>query len=224
MTNQHDQNERLDHATRQRLARLGSLPVDTSPLEHKLRTAGVSLGGSSRMIFRRWRDRVAATAAAAAVALMVLLPLIFGPGPVQASAVELGRLHADIVAGRLQVQPVTTIEEANRLIHEQRQDAPSLPGMAGARVQSCCLTDVQGRLVAVAVLNGEAAKVTLVVAEAPGFAHEMGTAIKVGDRTFWGHEVDGVRMVMSNTDDRWLCVMGDRAYEDLAKIAAETRF
>ncbi|MEZ6192141.1 MAG: hypothetical protein R3C45_12755 [Phycisphaerales bacterium] len=51
MTNQHDQNERLDHATRQRLARLGSLPVDTSPLEHKLRAAGVSLGGSSRHDF-----------------------------------------------------------------------------------------------------------------------------------------------------------------------------
>lgn len=224
MTNHPDQNQRLEQATRRRLAKLGSLPVDTRRLEQKLRAGGVSRVGSSHRFFRGWRKAVAATAAAAAVALMVLLPLIFGPGPVQASVIELGRLHMDIVAGRLNVQPVTTIEEANRLIHEQRRDAPSLPGMAGARIQSCCLTDVRGRLVAVAVLNGEASKVTLVVAEAPGFAHEMGTAVKVGDRTFWGHEVGGVRMVMFNTDDRWLCVMGDRTYEDLAKIAAATRF
>ena len=224
MTEHLDHNQRLDRATQRRLARLGTLPVDTSRLEQKLRAAGVPRAGSSHMVFRRWRDAVAATAAAAAVALMVLLPLIWGSGPVQAAPVQLGRLHADIVAGRLKVQPVTSIEEANRLIHEQRRDAPYLPGMEGVRIQSCCLTDVQGRLVAVAVLNGQAPKVTLIVAEAPGFAHEMGTAVRIDDRTFWGHEVDGVRMVMSNTDDRWLCVMGDRSYEELAKIAAETRF
>lgn len=221
MTEHPDQKQRLDQATRHRLTKLGSIPMDTGRLEQRLRSQVASQDSSSRMVFGGWR---AAVTAAAAVVLMVMLPLIWGPGPVQASTVELGRLHEDIISGRLQVEPVTSIQEANRLIHEQRQDAPHLPGMTGVRVQSCCLTDVQGRLVAVAVLNGESPNVTLVVAEAPGFAHEMGTAVRVGDRTFWGHEVDGVRMVMSNTDDRWLCVMGDRTYEDLAKIAADTRF
>jgi hypothetical protein len=52
----------------------------------------------------------------------------------------------------------------------------------------------------------------------------MGTVIEIDGRRFFGHELNGVRMMMANIDDRWLCVMGDRSYEDLAQIAAEARF
>jgi len=99
--------------------------------------------------------------------------------------------------------------------------------MQGARVQSCCLRAVQGDLVALVVLDDGGPgtpSVSLVVAQAPEFAHEMGTVIEIDGRRFFGHELNGVRMMMANIGDRWLCVMGDRSYEALAQIAAEARF
>lgn len=224
MTNHPDHEQRLDQATRMRLTKLGSLPVDTSRLEQRLRASAVPGKQSAKTAFRGWRGVIGAVAAVVAFAALILLPMLGDSSSAVASPVQLGRLHEDIVSGRLNLQAATSIEEANRLIHQQSQDAPDLPGLEGVRVQSCCLTDVQGRLVAVAVLNDVAPIVTLVVAEAPGFAHEMGTMIRIGERSFWGHQVDGIRMVMSNTDDRWLCVMGDRTYEELARIAAEARY
>ncbi len=52
----------------------------------------------------------------------------------------------------------------------------------------------------------------------------MGTFIEIDGRTFFGHELNGICMMMANQDNRWLCVMGDLTYDQLANLAAKIEF
>ncbi|MEQ9453760.1 MAG: hypothetical protein RLN76_04100 [Phycisphaeraceae bacterium] len=228
--------ERLDRATADRLERLGQRPIDTARLEQRLAAAlrdeaqaergNVLVGtSSSRMRITGWLRPAASLAAVFALVVGLAITLNTSTPRASAAVLKLSTLHHELVAGRLDITPATTIEQANRRIAEQRASAPALPGgFEGVRVQSCCLVDVQGRLAAVAVLQDGEVLITLVVAQAPDFAHEMGVRIDIDGRRFFGHELDGVRMMMANRGDRWLCVMGDRSYERLARLAADAEF
>jgi hypothetical protein len=163
------------------------------------------------------------------LALVVALFFVFSTSPPTASAavVNLAELHHYVEEGRFALPTASSMAAVNQSIAEQRNGRALLPEeMQGARVQSCCLRDVQGDLVALAVLDDAPGRsaVSLVVARAPEFAHEMGVVIEIDGRRFFGHELNGIPMMMANTGDRWLCVMGDRSYEALAQIAAEARF
>lgn len=236
MSNEPNNQEVLDTATARRLARLGQHTVDTSGLERKLNSALMDDGSAHKTInhqshsgrslqIRHWLRPAASIAAA--IALAVTLFVAIGTYTPQASAavIELSQLHKDIVSGHVALSPVTSVAEANEWIASQQASAPALPEhIAGTRVQSCCLAEVRGELAAVAVLENANATVTLVVAEAPNFAHEMGTIIEIDGRTFFGHEQNGIRMMMGNQGDRWLCVMGDLTYDQLANLAAKINF
>lgn len=226
----------VDGATSRRLAQLGQRSVDTSNLESKLEAAladtsptkmlHTKLPGPARAyLIRHWLRPVTGVAAALALAVTLFIALSTSTPQASAAVLELSQLHRDLVAGKIELKTVATSTEANQWIATQRATAPRLPGyISGARVQSCCLADVQGKLVAVAVLEDGEETVTLVVAQAPDFAHEMGTRIQVEGKSLFGHELNGIRMMMANQDDRWLCVMGDRSYEDLAQLAASIEF
>lgn len=228
--------EQLDEATSRRLARLGQQPAATDRLERRLDDAFAAFGADNGQvasqpsqerpsILYQWVRPAAAIAAVLVVALTLVIAVSTPSQPASATAIELSQLHHELVEGSLPLVPVRTINEANAWIASQNASAPALPGnLAGTRVQSCCLVDVQGELAAVAVLNDGRGVVTLVVAEAPDFAHEMGTVIEIDGRRFFGHELNGVRMMMANDGDRWLCVMGDRSEEELAAIASGVEF
>jgi hypothetical protein len=222
MSHDQDNQSPLDQATRKRLARLSTVPVDTTGLERKLaklmqvQTQPDRTDSSQR---RLWRA-VSALAAVLAIAAAVTFTLVGGSAPAVASPIELRQLHGDILAGRLDLTAVTTIEQANDEIKSQQRDTPQLPGFEHGWVQSCCLTGIQGKLVAVALLDYQGQPVTLVVARGRDFAHPMGQPITIDSHTFMTHELDGVQMVMAHEGDLWLCVMGDGSAEDLALVAA----
>jgi len=221
--------DRLDRATHRRLARLGERPIDTARLEARLNDALAAPAAEPTprcsYVLRRWLAASAGLAAALLVMLSVVVAFQSGTPTAQAAPIELARLHHDMVAGRLAVQPVVSVEQANAWIARQSADAPALPEAAAeVSVQSCCLTEVTGELVAVVRLDDGGHAVTLVVAEAEGFAMRMGTRYLVNGREVFGHAVDGVPMVMANIDDRWLCVMGDVPEARLAEIAGGVRF
>ena len=227
------QRDALDDATAQRLARLGQRKVDVSRLERNLAAALEADAAQAREAddarrrtrFPHWLRPVAGIAAVLAFALTFFLVIGANTPPASAAVVELSQLHRDILSGRVLLTPVDSIADANAWIASQQATAPALPShLADARVQSCCLADVQGELVAVALLRHGNTTATLVVAEAPDFAHQMGTVVKVDGRTFFGHELNGIRMMMASDGDRWLCVMGEATYNDLAEIAAEVTF
>ncbi len=224
-----------DAALARRLARLGDQPVPTESLERRLHAAFASLDdepdaldpSGPPSIYRLTRWLQPAAGVAAMLALVVALFFVFSTSPPSASAavVDLAELHHYVEEGRFALPTASSMAAVNQSIAEQRDGRTVLPKeMQGARVQSCCLRDVQGDLVALAVLDDGGPSVSLVVAQAPEFAHEMGVVIEIDGRRFFGHELNGIPMMMANIEDRWLCVMGDRSYEALAQIAAEARF
>ncbi len=215
----------LDQATCKRLARLSTVPVDTTRLERRLSEAmpAPAEPGRSGLRFRGWWRVASAAAAVVAITATLMFTLVGGPTPAVASPIELRQLHRDILAGRIELVSVTSIAQANREINTQQRDAPQIPGFDHIQVQSCCLRDIQGKLVAVVLLDYQGVPVTLVVARGRDFARPMGQSITIGSRTFMAHEVDGVQMVMSHEDDLWLCVMGDSSADDLAQVAAGVR-
>lgn len=225
----------LDAALARRLARFGDRPVATENLERRLDAAFASLDDEAEAPaapgpppldrLARWLQPAAGVAAM--LALVAALFVVFSTSPPTASAavMDLAELHHHVKAGRFALPTASSLAAVNRSIAEQRGGRVLLPEeMEGARVQSCCLRNMQGDLVALAVLDDGGPSVSLVVARAPEFAHEMGTVIEIDGRRLFGHELNGIRMMMANIEDRWLCVMGDRSYEALAQIAAEARF
>lgn len=225
-----------DAALARRLAQLCQKPVDTQRLEHRLDAAFASLDdadqsdASSSMpppAYRlgRWLQPVAGLAAVLALAATLFFVFFTSPPTASAAVVDLSQLHRHVEEGRFAIPIGASINAVSQLIAEQRGGTLVLPEpMRGARVQSCCLAGVQADLIALAVFKDGGPTVSLVVAQAPDLAHEMGTVIEIDGRRFFGHELNGVRMMMANEGDRWLCVMGDRPYEALAQIAAGVRF
>lgn len=225
-----------DAALARRLARLGQKPVDTQRLEHRLDAAFASLDDADQSDaspslppppFRlgRWLPPAAGLAAMLALAATLFFVFFTTPPTASAAVVDLSQLHRQVEEGRVAIPVGASIDVVSQLITEQRGGALVLPKpMQRARVQSCCLVGVQADLIALAVLKDGGPTVSLVVAQSPDFAHEMGVVIEIDSRRFFGHELNGVRMMMANDGDRWLCVMGDRSYEALAQIAAEVRF
>lgn len=225
MDSEQSQRDRFDGATARRLAKLGGRAVDTSALEARLDAALMSEPGPRAQGRRRWLSPLVGLAASLLVVAGVFFVVSSTGNEVKATVLELSQLHTDILAGRVALTPVGSVEEANAWIARQNAGGPELPRhLADARVQSCCLADVRGELVAVALLEVDDAMLTLVIAEAPGFAHEMGTVFEIDGRRYFGHELRGVRMMMANRGDRWLCVMGDADYAKLAELASRVAF
>ncbi|MEM6259836.1 MAG: hypothetical protein AAGI37_16290 [Planctomycetota bacterium] len=223
----------LDEATATRLAKLGQRAPDVCRFEQRLAEALKAqaeevpneLDKAQPYRIAHWLRPVAGIAAAIAIVLTLFVVTGTNPPTASASVVELSQLHADMVSGRVALTPAGSVAEVNASIASQLINGTALPSdLAGTRVQSCCLTDVQGDLVALAMLRDGDTLATLVVAEAPNFAHQMGIVIEIDGKTYFGHELNGINMMMANQEDRWLCVMGHTTFEDLAQIAADVRF
>lgn len=229
---------KVESAVANRLAAFGQREVDTSRLEERIRAAldeeiadpsisGKQMDHDASPIARlTWLRPVMGLAAMIAVAAALLFAFNFNPPNATAAAVELSELHEDIASGQLNLKPYATIEDANRGIIDQVANTQVLPDeLENARVQSCCLTDVQGELAALALLQIKDTPVTLVVARAANFgAHGEGHQFEIDGRMFHGHEKSGIPMMMANREDRWLCVMGHLDYQQLAEIAAKIDF
>src|SRR5438874_1581657 len=112
----------LDRSTADRLARLRTMPVDTSRLEKALlahipRPAEPASAAEERRRWSigpaRWARPLQAAAASflflSAVVAIVLLSS--SGGPALASASQMARMHEDLVAGRVPVTQVGSIDE-----------------------------------------------------------------------------------------------------------------
>jgi len=236
MNRQDHDKQKLDEATSNRLAAFGRRDVDVSSLQQRVQTAldeqaeqtphaatPYKLRGTARPT---WFRPAMAMAAMLAIAAAVFFGFgLNNPPSASAAVLELSALHDDIAAGRIALTPASSVQEANRWIVDQMASAPTLPEkLANARIQSCCLANVQGELAAVALLRVDETPVTLVVARAPDFGMRSGDTIVIDGQTFYGHHTEHARMVMANHGDRWMCVMGDRSYQELAEIAAGIDF
>lgn len=217
--------DRLELATKTRLAKLGSVPVDTSRAKARLMAIGVESrdAGKPSVSKRFWRAW-AATAAVLAVAAGLFFVLQGTGSAAYASSAEMFQLHADLVEGRVPVIPVANSAEAKKAIEAGWPDAPALPSLPtdNLGLHACCLKDVQNRQVACFLLRQDGVPITVVMAKAEGLRSGEGRPVVRGGHEYMVNSREGVNMVMTRHEDRWLCFMGKVPQEELIRLAETT--
>ena len=212
--------DRLDAALAKRLAQLAGTPVDTTRLQRRLREAMRNEGAPRAALpLRRWWRPLSSVAAALVAVGVIGWLLVAGSSPAVAAPNELFRLHQGLVDGEVHAELVSGVDEANRQIAAQWAQAPRIPRPNRGSIKSCCLHRVQDVRVACVLMEYAGQPVTLVVAPGKQLCSAKGLTITRAGRQFIAHKQDGLQMVMTHHDDRWLCVMGELPTEQLVDLA-----
>jgi hypothetical protein len=221
--------EQLDQATRDRLAKLGSMPVDLSRLEQQMADAlppKTEPIPSPHRLYRTGWLRVAAV-----LALMIGIAgasyyAFFGVGPQTAVAqtMTVAELHESLLNDPQEAYLAYSIDQAQALIDAQLAGKQSLPIVDGTQVESCCLVEGEFPLRAALVIKQPNGTATIIIAQGEDFAQPMHPIEHPSGIELQGHDHAGMPMVMRNKDDLWMCVMGEADTETLADVAAAIKF
>ncbi|WP_432799555.1 hypothetical protein [Poriferisphaera sp. WC338] len=221
--------DQLDQATSGRLAALRAHSAEESQLldiEKRIADALPITGPSFTQKFS-WPHRFAAAASVVlAIGLLALIFILSANNTAHASITNLATLHIDL----LQTEAVADIAHLNQTL--QRQIEKNLADRTSPLlVESCCLQNKNARLLAAVSYQAAGLSrehVSVVVAEGEDFAVPMGETILQGDRALYIHDMPhlsvGLNMVMAQSGDRWLCVMGQGDRDRLIEIASQIVF
>jgi len=242
--------ERLDGATAARLARLGARPVDTAGLERRIEQAmAAEMDGpapSMPTAWRRWWRPITSAAAAILIAVTIgWLALDGGTSSAMAAPAGLAQLHYDVAnglaphlkvsnaAGLAQLHydvanglaphlKVSNVDQANQLLADQFNGVVPVPELPGI-MMSCCLRQHAGTMLTCALIERDGRLITVAIADGAKLHSPRGKTIMRGGRSFIAHTANGINMVMAHEGDRWLCVMGEVDFDELADVAVEIR-
>lgn len=214
----------LDEAVRSRLARLATVPVDTSNLERRLHSAMASNAPErKRLLFRRWRPVSAVAAAVFVVATAGLIMMILGNTPAKAAPGDMARLHEAIQTDAMAIT-VTSVEQANRVLAGQWKDLPQIPAPSMGQLHACCIHDyMDSKVVCLVLLDGQT-PLTMVVGHSRKFRPAEGPIVERSGRKFTLHEVNGLRMAMTHQNGRFVCLMGEVSQDRLLELAEGLTF
>lgn len=214
---------RADQATAARLAKLRTLPVDTSRLEKAIESQiPRSQRRSLKLVWFRPMRAVAAGLAIAATLTLVLLAS--SGGPALASAAQMAQMHEDLVSGKTPVMQVDSIDSANKALNAQWPDSPGIPSLPADHVMACCMKSVKNKKVACVLLKNEGEPVTMTVANASDMKLPTSpTAVRDGV-TYHVQSSGPVNMVMTQRNQRWICLIGHLPVNQLMDLAAKLQF
>jgi len=240
-TNSADSESRVDRAIDARLGRLRTMPVDLSRLEKSLlaqipRPDGnaeeergrppLRIGPHPSPAWSRWFRPLQAAAASFVLlsAVVVILLLSTSNGPAMASAAQMAQMHEDLVSGRTPVVQVDSIEQANQVLAGQSPGGPTLPDAPQSHVMACCMKSIKNKQVACVLLRMEGEPVTMTVANAADMRLPKSPTVTRGGVTYHVQSSDGLQMVMTERNGRWVCLIARLSAEQLMDIASELQF
>ncbi|MEX0775114.1 MAG: hypothetical protein WD042_05295 [Phycisphaeraceae bacterium] len=216
-----------NRAVADRLARLGTMPVDTTRLERMIgtqipRPATPSARATPRL---RWLRPLQALAASLLVTAVVgaLIWSATG-GPVMASTAQMAQMHRDLVAERVPVTKVDSIEEASRILAGQQPDQPGLPAVPNAHLMACCMTSIKDRQVACVLFRNDGQPVTMSVARASDVRSPPSPTTTRDGVSYHVETTDTLTMVTTQRDGRWICLIGELPADRLIEIAHGLQF
>jgi hypothetical protein len=227
---------RLDVATGARLAKLRSMPVDTSGLERSVRAAIPELNQARPESLRigRWLRSVRGVAASLMLlgAIVAAILISTSGGEALASPAQMAQLHDDLVSGKAHVQQVDSIESANKFLAAQWSGpAPAVPDLPKEHVMACCMKSISDKRVACVLLKGHGGEpLTLSVAKAADMRlPKNGQTLERDGITYHAQSSEAgqsgaVNMVMFERNGRWVCLMGRTPVEQLVGVAGELKF
>ena len=225
-TPERDDQDQWERAVSGRLAKLRSMPVDTTRLERALRSQipqpQPSRGTVPRMSLRPLRAVAASFLVLAA--LVAVLMLSTSSGPVVASTARMAELHEDVVSGKVPVVQVSSIDEANKVLSRQWPNSPEVPEVPKDHVMACCMTSVKDKKLACVLMKREGVPVTLTVAHGRDM-RLPDSPVTVRDGVRYHVQASGkLNMVMTERQGRWVCLIAELPAERLMEVASKLQY
>jgi hypothetical protein len=217
--------EPVDRAIAARLAKLQSMPVDTSRLERQLR-AQIPARPARLAIGSRWLRPMRAAVAASflLVAGMIALLVSTSGGPVLASTTEMAQFHNDLVSGRVPVTRVDSMQAANQALAAQWAQSPQVPNMPNDHVMACCMRSVKNKKMACVLLKGDGEPVTLTVANASDMQTPTSPIMTRNGIQYHVQSAGSLNMVMTDRGGRWVCLIAKLPPDRLMDLASSLEF
>jgi hypothetical protein len=217
--------DQVEQSVAERLAKLRTMPVDTSRMDKSIAAQIPQLQSHSRrriLSLRPLRAVAASLLLLCGIAVAILLTV--SSRPADAEAAQMAQVHEDMVAGRIPVMQVASIDAANRMLNSQSPGAPSLPNIPDSHVMACCMKSVHNKKMACVLLKDANEPVTLAVASAADMKLTPAPIETRNGVDYRVEHVGGLNMVMTERDGKWLCLIGRLPVERLMDVASQVQF
>jgi hypothetical protein len=221
---QEQSRERLDRATADRLARLRTIPMDLTRLQAAIEREIPRPQRSARGMTLWLRPMRAAAASFVVLAIVVAALLSSSGGPALASPAQMARMHEELVSGDSAVMRVDSIESANRALAAQWPQSPGIPGLPREHVMACCMKSVKNKKVACVLLKNDGEPVTMTVANAADMRAPAFPSITRAGVSYHAQAFGSLNMVMTERNQRWVCLIGKVPAERLMDMASKLEF
>ena len=211
--------EDFDQALTHRLAKLSTMPVDTSRLERAVkRQIGAPANRFARLL------RPLSAVAAALVFLAIVGLALLQNRPAQASAEMMLQLHRDIVAGTVPSMKVDSIDDVNEAFKAFGESGIQVSGPPEMQVMSCCMHDVASRKVACILLKDGNVPVTLSVADLDALKPPASAPVMHNGQAFHVEAGGELNMVTVDRGNHRICVIGQLPAEKLMALTDGLKF
>jgi len=217
----------MDRAIARRLAKLRTMPVDTSRLDGLLAAQlpqAPRVQGNAPVALWRLRPLRAIAAGVAILAVIGAILLTSSGGPVLASPAQMAQVHEDIVSGRTAVMQVDSITEANKSLAAQWPQSPTVPGVPADHVMACCMRSVKNKKVACVLLKSEGVPITMTVANASDMQMPAAPVVSHDGAEYRVQSLGKLNMVMTERNARWVCLIAEQPAERLMELATKLQF
>ena len=217
--------DETEEAVANRLSKLRAIPVDTSRLDKTIRAQIPHPATQSQL--KIWSLRPLRAIAASLLLLCgiaIAVILATSGGSAQAEVAQMAQVHQDMIAGRIPVMEVDSIDAANRMLNSQTPDAPSLPHVPDSHVMACCMKSIHNKKMACVLLKDADVPVTLAVASAADMKLPPAPLSTRNGIQYRIEHVGALNMVMTERDGKWLCLIGQLPSERLMDVASQVKF
>jgi hypothetical protein len=219
-------NPSLENALKNRLSKLGSMPVEMTEIERRVAAEIQNESPSTRQTRstvyrfpRAWRLAVGIAASIVVVAILSLA--IFQARPAEAALMM--QLHRDIVSGKvatMKVDSLTEVNEAFKAFGRQglQMSAPNL------HVMSCCMQNVDRKQVYCVLLNEGGVPVTLVIADVDAVESARGDTVTYKGESFHKTQSSDLTMITVDRQKLRFCLIGAVPAERLMELTRGLTF
>jgi hypothetical protein len=215
---------RQDEAVAARLRKLAAYPVDLAGLERKIQVEIPRAQAARPLRMRLFRPLTAVAASITVLAIIIGAFLMSSSNEVMASAAQMAQFHQEIIANKIPVTKVDSIEAAGQVLADQWPQSPDLPRAPEAHVMACCMTSIKDKKVACVLLNSEGTPITMSVANARDMRSPMGEKIKHNGAKYHVMSSGALNMVSTERNGRWVCLIGETSSDRLISIAQQLQF
>jgi hypothetical protein len=119
---------------------------------------------------------------------------------------------------------VDSVTAANHALAKQWAQSPQIPKVPDDHIMACCMRSMQNKKVACVLLKGEAEPVTMTVANAADMDSPKSPTMTRNGVTYHVQSSGPLNMVMTERNERWVCLIARLPVDRLTDLASNLQF